>query len=689
MNSRNNIFTQLGCTRALILLPLLFCTLTGTASALEHSRESAQSQTAVAHITEQKFWKRPQWKKLLYYAPTWFQGERSLIDSHTFFLSARGKSDPRLEMIATVKAFFSPQLKHAPNQHAQCRYPARLAFLKPLIERGTGVTIPTVSCPQLEKYEEAWDDETVSLVFSDYYLGNPVSLFGHVFLRLGARQANNQRGHQLLDLSLSFAADLDGTSSVEALVVGPTGGLKGRFFVNPYYLKVQEYNNAEGRDLWEHSLNFSPEESRRVFLSIWEVATETIDYFYLDDNCALVLLAVLDVGRPSMNLTAKLQNWVTPADTVKVVAEEPGLIQKTEHRPSSLSRFQERYAALKSDEREAFEELLRQRSSESVGNSLELSTAAKSRILDAGLEFLDHSLKLSAAGQPQHESDRQFRSQLLASRARVRVPSPPLQMRPPSPKLGHDTRRMGVSWLVPSDPLNGWSRSPAREDPLLPPALGIDFRAALHDLGSPIDGYPPGVAIEFFHLAASVWPSQGRFQAERATLIGVHSGQKYQALLQNFAWELQLGWERSPCQGYLLRDTSKCGYGFVRGGLGLALAGGAQEQQFVYFHPLHMSAGWHNSQRATADTGAVLGAHFTPWNKSRIHLRSSLSRRFTQASGDFGRFSPHVSLSWAQLLSQNVELRLSTSGQMTTSTEESQSEAWAWGLSSLAAFYSF
>src|SRR5690606_41368354 len=49
---------------------------------------------------------------------------------------------------------------------------------------------------------------------------------------------------------------------------GLLGGFPGRYQLVPYFLKVQEYNNAESRDLWTYELDFSPEQIRSLLLAL-------------------------------------------------------------------------------------------------------------------------------------------------------------------------------------------------------------------------------------------------------------------------------------------------------------------------------------------------------------------------------------------------------------------------------------
>jgi hypothetical protein len=87
-----------------------------------------------AKASEQLLWTEPGWLNLLHYrvgrSPVLGVGGSrysSFVDDEKFFLAEDGKSDPAAELAATLTGFFSAD--PAGDNHALCRYPARLAWL--------------------------------------------------------------------------------------------------------------------------------------------------------------------------------------------------------------------------------------------------------------------------------------------------------------------------------------------------------------------------------------------------------------------------------------------------------------------------------------------------------------------------------------------------------------------------------
>ena len=113
---------------------------------------------------------------------------------------------------------------------------------------------PTAPVRLFETWRTGISAEAVTLVYATAYLNSPASMYGHTFLRLSRATGD---GNPLLDYVMNFAADVDTENGLLYALKGVTGGFAGRFYVMPYYVKVQEYSNMESRDLWEYELTLS------------------------------------------------------------------------------------------------------------------------------------------------------------------------------------------------------------------------------------------------------------------------------------------------------------------------------------------------------------------------------------------------------------------------------------------------
>ena len=99
------------------------------------------------------------------------------------------------------------------------------------------------------------------------------------------------------------------------------GGYPGLFALMPYREKLSEYRSLENRDLWEYQLDLTPEETGRMVEHVWELKQIQFDYFFFDENCSYRLLELLQVARPSLDLTSQFPLTAIPTDTVKAVKQ--------------------------------------------------------------------------------------------------------------------------------------------------------------------------------------------------------------------------------------------------------------------------------------------------------------------------------------------------------------------------------
>ena len=77
-----------------------------------------------------------QWHALLHYRDNWIlPGVTGQADDPAFYLAPRGKTDPRAELEATLRAFFLPAVEETPElQHPQCRFVARYRWLREALD---------------------------------------------------------------------------------------------------------------------------------------------------------------------------------------------------------------------------------------------------------------------------------------------------------------------------------------------------------------------------------------------------------------------------------------------------------------------------------------------------------------------------------------------------------------------------
>ena len=158
---------------ALLLLLLFLPALPATA------QDSRYADMLVAQARQKRLAEHAQWLTLVHYLPGLFgNGRKGVIDSPGFYLAAGGKTDPRAELEATIRAFFRPPPKDDEKRQAQCAFVARYNWLKAELEFDS-TRLPKQPCPDFEKWYAAIDPAQVTLGIPAASLNQPTSMFGH------------------------------------------------------------------------------------------------------------------------------------------------------------------------------------------------------------------------------------------------------------------------------------------------------------------------------------------------------------------------------------------------------------------------------------------------------------------------------------------------------------------------------
>jgi hypothetical protein len=495
------------------------------------------------------------WQVLLHYRRTTFGGWRSEADGLDFFLaSKRGRRDPSAELQASLAAFLAPS--PAGDGHAQCRFPARWAWLKDELAIDPR-RAPDRPCPDLAVWSTGISAQAVTLVYATAYINSPASMYGHTFLRLSRATGE---GNPLLDYVVNFAADVDTDNGIIYAIKGVSGGFAGRFYVMPYYVKVQEYSNMESRDLWEYELSLSPAEARRLVLHAWETRTTHFDYYFFTRNCSYHLLALLEAARPELHLVDRFPGAVIPSDTVRVVLEQPGLIGRKGARPSLLSIMQQRKRLLAGDEVRAAETWAIA-SPDGPPPKMD-GSAPKPRqalVVDAAYDYLRYREGLHA--EPSDAFKRRER-QILLARGRLGVPPQEVVTRPSvdAPERGHGSLRVGLG--------GGYAGQSG-------PFQTLAVRGAIHDYLDPPRGYPVDARLEMGDLRLRFDDRRRALGLDRLDLIDIVSAAPFDRWVQGASWKVWIGADNArelgcqrPGSGH---EGWRCLYGGVITGGGAAV----------------------------------------------------------------------------------------------------------------------
>ena len=508
-------------------------------------------------LAEDRAWLRlGHWRKKL------LGGWESEADGPALFLSPNGKRDPAAELEATLTGFFAPgdgapegKLNDPALEHPQCRFPARFAWLASTL-RIDLARLPPRSCPRFSAFWRRVSARSAALVFSSYYLNNPASAFGHTFLRLGKEEvASGGERLDLIDQAVDFAAATDTSNAVLYAFEGLFGFFHGEFSARPYFYKVREYADYESRDLWEYELALDQRQLGMLVAHLWELGQTWFDYYYVTENCSYHILGALEAADPKLDLLSHVGPATLPADSVKALFANPGLVRAVRFRPSGRTQLVARTAGLTGADLDAVEQLA---GGDDAAALAAMPADERVRVGDAALDLVDvrHGRDIITGADPAAEA---LRQRLLERRSAIGVASPPLRIPPPpagGPERGHGSMRLGAGARFSRDQGS---------------AFLVEGRLALHDLADPPGGFSPRTQIEFFKLRLSVADRPGAVRLEDAALVEVTSLNPIDRFERRISWKVRAGATRVVDGGC---DGCVAGLLVVGGGPGLVSAGG-------------------------------------------------------------------------------------------------------------------
>ncbi|MCX7641184.1 MAG: DUF4105 domain-containing protein [Elusimicrobiales bacterium] len=297
---------------------------------------------------ELKLWEDIYWHKLLYYRKSFIKGYKSQNIKTDFFLSKYGRYSPKSELLRHVNSFFYDV---DDDKSPECKFPLRYKWLRKKLEVDP-LIIPVKECKEFKEWKKILNPSSVSIVFASGYLSNPSTLYGHTFLIL--RNPENFIS-PILDYTINYAASTDDKIGLSYAFKGIFGFYPGKFSTLPYYMKIQEYQNMESRDLWEYPLNLTNEEIDILLMHLWELGKAEFSYYFFSKNCSWQLLPLFDIIKDS-TVSNLFSLWAIPTDTLKIIVYNFGDERKFIYRPSLYSKLkakienlnpQEEYASLK------------------------------------------------------------------------------------------------------------------------------------------------------------------------------------------------------------------------------------------------------------------------------------------------------------------------------------------------------
>jgi hypothetical protein len=533
------------CLYAILILISLFFTHPSSVNAEEAEGNPYLAQL-ISQAVQSQLADQREWHLLLHYRANLFGGYTSEADDPQFFLSPIGRTDPHAELEGTIRSLFSEVPVGSSKQPAQCSFVARYHWLKDRLAIDE-TKLPAIRCERFDLWIKELNAESVTLIFASAFLDNPASMFGHTFLRVDQKGQTDQT--RLLAYTINYAAEVPPDEGALYPIKGIFGGFKGYFMTPPYYLKVQEYRDIENRDIWEYRLRFSGHQVRRLLEHAWELGNTYFDYFFFKENCSYHLLSLLEYADPNLHLTDRFHVWTVPADTVRLVATHPRLVEEVVYRPSRRTTIRRKWERLSTHERRMATEFVSDRAPDAIAEFKALPPKQQAFLLDMASDYLRYQSETDR----KHAAEYKERNRkVLVERSALRIPSEDMKILPfaDHPDLGHDTSRASVG--------SGWRNNDTFEE--------ITVRAGYHELLDPEIGHTPDAQVEIASVSLRHYNRADQTRVERATLANVLSLSPMDTVFHSPSWKINVGMQTIKHNGCQL-----CSNGVVNGGIGAAV----------------------------------------------------------------------------------------------------------------------
>ena len=447
------------------------------------------------------------WLKLLHYEKSG-SSFVSLVENDDFFISKNGRYDHRLEFEQTVEQF------NKVDDVRKCSFPARFIYLKNkgLVEGSLD------ACDEYQKFLADVQPKSVTMLFTNAYMSNPSSLFGHTLFRIDTKR----KGTQLLAHGANFGADTGDEDGVLYVLKGLWGGYFGTFGIRPYYDVINLYNNIENRDIWEYELDFSDDELELFVAHVWEMKNAKIRYYFATKNCSYVLLLMLEAIKPELDLSSGFGFYVAPLDTLKRVDDVSGFIKSANYRPSRQSKLNYRAEQMNKNQYKAFIDIIKK---DKVDLS-KLSDDEKSDVLETAYQYVQYRY---VDGAMELKDYRKKSFKLLQERSKIANNKQFFEelKEGENPILAHQAGQVSLGL--------GFRNGDAFQE--------IGFKPLYNTLMDNSYGLLKGAEINFLDAKVRHYDRDDKYVLNELNLIGIRSLSKANDMFSPFSYDIKVGYK--------------------------------------------------------------------------------------------------------------------------------------------------
>lgn len=365
-------------------------------------------------MAEEDLAQSKEWLKLLHYKKQTFGGYKGLVSADKFYADEDGRYNPQKEMETEIRLFNA-------DDKIKCEFPARFELLK---QKGL-VKGNLENCEEYQSFINDIQPKGITILFTDAFMSNPASLFGHTLIRIDTAR----KGSQMLAHGSNFGANSGTDSGPIFAFKGLVGLYYGGYVISPYWDVINTYNNIENRDIWEYHLNLSDKEQVMFVNHLYEMKNALIRYFFLSKNCSYMILELLESVRPELELTKDYNYWAIPLDTLKTIKEVPDLVDEINYRPARYTKLRAQIDAMNEAQYKAFYKGIK----EHDYDMSELSEDEQPLVLETEYQYYQY---IYTAGEMELKDYRKNSFAVLRRRSSM-PPAPEIKLEGKDPSLSH------------------------------------------------------------------------------------------------------------------------------------------------------------------------------------------------------------------------------------------------------------
>ena len=481
---------------------------------------SEKAEIFIKKANELKLYNDSYWRTLLHYKPALFSRYKSLVDDPRFFCAKNGKTNPKAELNATIKAFFEPATKDSKTKHAIERFPGRYKWLCEKLGLSEN-DFPYNGDFAFQNILKQVNPGDIYLVFPSSYLKRPASVFGHTFLLVETKDKP-----RLTANSINYGAVTKVTGGPLYAILGLMGGFKGYYGFEAYYEKIKQYSDMDMRDIWEYKLNFNDEEKEKMLRHTFDLAGIYSRYFFTSENCSYNLLFLIEAARPSTKATEKLFGIVEPLATVKL-AYELGLTEETKYRPSAYSKVENGKHNLSLQQQKYIKSVCMGKKTVQDFPFSDLPVEKQAQIWNTASDYLSSLLNNRKITSAEYRS--RFISVLSARRKLGKIEEENIKT-PELPEKAHGSKKLS---LTGGNDINGGY-------------CGMEFRLGSHEQLEYPAGYSENSEIAFVDVEVRYAPEKNDFYLNKATLLSILSLPTSDTFFLNGATQILTGFAQNP-----------------------------------------------------------------------------------------------------------------------------------------------